>query len=96
MIECHTTVHTERAAQFLFKLCKHFARKIPVEFDAQQGVAHFPFGIGRLYADDATLRLEAAAADPAMLARVCQVLEDHLQLMRRAENAALDWQPRQP
>lgn len=91
MLQTTTQVETAQARQYLYKLCKHFARKITVEFDDEQGVAHFPFGACHLRADHTHLSLLLDAPDAAQLQRLQQVLEQHLQLMRRAPDPALSW-----
>ncbi|WP_043648616.1 DUF2218 domain-containing protein [Chitinilyticum litopenaei] len=92
MVHSQTQITTELAKQYLFKLCKHFARKIPVDFDEHQGLARFAFGECRLLADASTLQFRLSAADDEQLQRLKRVLEDHLQLMRRAPDPALAWQ----
>ncbi|WP_047394551.1 DUF2218 domain-containing protein [Chitinibacter sp. ZOR0017] len=91
-------VNTELGKQYLFKLCKHFARKIPVEFSETEGVAQFgqperPLGQVEFNADAEHLRFTVRATDEAAARQLQAVVESHLQLMRKAENPALDWQP---
>ncbi|WP_051278859.1 DUF2218 domain-containing protein [Chitinilyticum aquatile] len=93
MVQSQTQINTELAKQYLFKLCKHFARKIPVDFDDSQGLARFPIGECRFLADSSTLQFRLSAPDPEQLQRLQRVLEEHLQLMRRAPDSALDWLP---
>ncbi|XZG70478.1 DUF2218 domain-containing protein [Chitinibacteraceae bacterium HSL-7] len=94
MIRSTTTVATPQARQYLFKLCKHFAKKIPAEFDEarENGHAAFPFGDCTFAAGDEALTLTLAAPDAETHARLTSVIEDHLNLMRRLDDARLDWQ----
>ncbi len=89
----HTSaqVDTELARQYLFKLCKHFARKITVDFDRDHGMAHFPVGTCEFTADDKQLTFMLSAMESGQLAQLQSVIEHHLQLMRRAPDPALTW-----
>ncbi len=89
-------VETTLGKQYLFKLCKHFARKIRVDFDTDYGIAYFQFGeqvLGsvELRADPQHIEFTIQASDAAALTHLKAVIEDHLQLMRRATNPELVW-----
>ncbi|WP_198314482.1 DUF2218 domain-containing protein [Chitinibacter sp. GC72] len=87
-----TQVDTSLAKQYLFKLCKHFARKIRVDFDTEHGVAYFDFGELQLAASENQLRLRLCAQEAAQLEILKSVVEHHLQLMTRSTDPALPWQ----
>ena len=83
---------TDRAAQYVATMAKHFGHKIPVEVTGDAVVLRFEAGPGRLEAraDGIALQVEAETAeDAAMLA---DVLERHLlRFAHREEPAALVW-----
>ncbi|WP_255991428.1 DUF2218 domain-containing protein [Chitinolyticbacter albus] len=83
-------ITTPDATKFLFKLCKHFAKKIPVEFDETRGRAEFPFGVCELAATATTLTF-ACEASAATLAQMQSVLEQHLALMTRRDPLPVVW-----
>lgn len=87
------TVATDKASRYLQQLCKHFAHKLPVEFDPQQGSIAFPIGTCRLAAEDAGLRLSCEASDAGQLAQLQDVIERHLVRFAFRENElAVIWQ----
>lgn len=86
-----STVNTPLAKSYLFKLCKHFARKIPVEFDETSGLACFPYGRCHFTASETALTFLLTAENESQLQQLQQVIEHHLQLMRRAPDPALLW-----
>ncbi|WP_205700925.1 DUF2218 domain-containing protein [Jeongeupia sp. USM3] len=82
---------TPDGARFLFKLCKHFAKKIPVEFDERHGRAAFAFGHCTLTATDESLRFDCVSDSDEALARLQSVVVDHLALMTRANPLPVAW-----
>ncbi|MGE8357410.1 MAG: DUF2218 domain-containing protein [Microvirgula sp.] len=85
---------TPDASRHLFKLCKHFARKIPVEFDERHGEIRFPFGVCRLVATPAAMELHCEAGDDAELARLQDVIGSHVELVTRSTTLLSPvWQP---
>ncbi|MEJ2794930.1 DUF2218 domain-containing protein [Iodobacter sp. LRB] len=93
MLQSETQVDTPLAKSYLFKLCKHFARKIRVEFDETTGLAYFPYGTCHFTASATGLTFVLAASDDNQIEQLQQVIEHHLQLMRRAPDPALHWLP---
>lgn len=92
MLKSQASVATPQAEQFMFKLAKHFAKKIPVELQPQHARLAFEFGLCEMSAPDpATLCFDCQAADAASQARLHGVLDSHLQLMTRREPLLLQW-----
>ncbi|MCB9948890.1 MAG: DUF2218 domain-containing protein [Rhodospirillaceae bacterium] len=86
-------VATPNASRYLQQLCKHFAHKCPVTFDAQAGHIAFPFGDCRLEAPDAALRLALTAPDAAQLEQLQDVVGRHLVRFAFREDMQIVWQP---
>ncbi|MBP0607019.1 MULTISPECIES: DUF2218 domain-containing protein [Burkholderia] len=80
-----------KADRVLFKLCKHYAIKVPVVFDAHRATVDFPYGVCRMVrADDVlSLRCEADAADK--LEQLQYVMDEHLALMSRNPQLVVAW-----
>lgn len=91
MMNYQARVATPDAARILFKLCKHFARKVPARFDAQHGEVLFPFGRCQLRADADALYLSCQGRDEDQARHVMAVLDSHLALMSRASPLVPDW-----
>jgi len=92
MLSANARFETASASRYLQQLCKHFAHKIAVDFDAQRGIAELPPGPATLRADDAGLDMTVTAADAEGLARGRFILEDHLRRFAfREEPAPLVW-----
>lgn len=69
---------TERASRYLQAMCRHFAHKVPVNYDASAGTADMPFGSLKMQAAGNTLRFDVEAADPQSLDRLKYVVEAHI------------------
>ena len=78
MLTSTSRFETTTASKYLQALCKHFAHKVPVTYDALTGEAALPPGTARLRADEGGLDIEVTAADADKLARVQHIVEDHL------------------
>ncbi len=69
---------TENASKYLQQLCKHFAHKIDVRYDAVSGEIKLPPGPARLAADETSLTVEITADDAESLERARHIIDDHL------------------
>jgi hypothetical protein len=87
-----TFVVTDSPARYISRLCKHFAHKVPVSFDEQQGRVEFERGVGLLHAEANGLRLSVQAADGDALAHVQEVLDRHFVRVAWQEELTLVWQ----
>ena len=84
-------VPTATPGRYIGRLCKHFAHKIPVSFDEQQGRIEFAFGVALLQAENDDLRLPWRGADPAKLEKLKQVVASHFERFAWQEALSLDW-----
>jgi hypothetical protein len=85
---------TPNGARYLQQLCKHFAHKVPVIVEAEEGTVSLPTGPAKLRADAAglTIRIEAEGAEALPRARA--IIDDHLARFAFREGfTAMDWQP---
>ena len=60
---------TPHAAKYIAQLCKHFAHKVPAEWDAAQGRAALPSGPVTLRAEDGGLLVRIPAEDAKGMVR---------------------------
>lgn len=86
-------VATDTPARYISRLCKHFAHKLPVSFDDQQGRIPFDSGVATLQAEPDGLRLQVTAADQAAMERLQGVVGSHFERFAWQEALSLDWQP---
>jgi hypothetical protein len=84
-------VPTATPARFIGRLCKHFAHKIPVRFDEQQGRIEFAFGLTLLHAENDGLRLTVQSPDQDQLDKLKQVVASHFERFAWQETLSLDW-----
>lgn len=91
MFRSEARVPTEKASRYIAQLCKHFAHKITVDYDAQQGRADFPFGVCRMQADTTSLVMQCEAPDPEALKRVESVVGVHLERFAWREKPTVAW-----
>jgi hypothetical protein len=84
-------VPTDKASRYIAQLCKHFAHKIAVDYDAQRGRADFPFGVCLMEADAEALVMHCEAPDAEALKRVESVVAVHLERFAWREKPTVDW-----
>jgi hypothetical protein len=73
------SVPTEQGSRYLQQLCKHWAHKMPVEFDAHAGKITFPDGaIANLTAHAATLEVRLDIPEGGDVAQMEHVVASHL------------------
>lgn len=84
-------VPTRNPARYIGRLCRHFAHKLPVSFDEQQGRIEFAFGLNTLQADDEGLTLHVESDNPADLEKLQHVVASHFERFAWQEALSLDW-----
>ena len=74
-------------------MCKHFAHKIPVEYDDSSGLAHLPDGTLSMKAsEDGVLVFSVTAADVQKLLKTRYVVDAHIvRFAFREAILGLDW-----
>lgn len=87
----HTEIATAHASRYLQQLCKHFAHKLPVEFDPAQGSIAFGPNQCRLAADEARLRIELTVPDAEEMPRLQDAVVRHLVRFAFREELAVAW-----
>jgi len=80
----------------LFKLCKHFAIKVPVRFDAESADVDFPFGTCRILRQDDRLDIACSAQDETSMAKMQHVMDEHLALMAKQPQLHVRWLSTEP
>lgn len=85
-------VSTATPARYISRLCKHFAHKIPVSFDEQQGRIEFDMGVALLQASETGLQLTVQSETDEGLQRLKQVVASHFERFAWQETLTLDWQ----
>lgn len=92
MIEAHAVCETQNASRYLQQLCKHFAHKVDVTYDATHGVCRFTCGTADMSADGAALAISVSAEGEDALAQTRDVIESHLlRFAFREQLAPLKW-----
>ena len=84
-------VATDKPARYISRLCKHFAHKIPVRFDEQQGQITFEIGEASLHADSNGLTLQVDTKNPADLAKLQHLVASHFERFAWQDALTLDW-----
>lgn len=98
MPAAHARIATEEASRLIKRLCTHWSHKFAVEFDETHGRVPFDASTAAtLNARDGQLDVRVEAEDAERLARMQDVVAEHLQRMARAEQPLqIDWQPGEP
>ncbi len=85
-------VPTASASRYLQQLCRHWAHKFPVEFTREQGRIDLHLGRCEMTAGAEALHVRvSSAADDAALARLEQVVAEHLKRFAFREDLAFEW-----
>lgn len=92
MHQRHATLTLPDADKVLYKLCKHYALKVPVEFNHERAHVPFPAGTCDIQRQGDTLHLQCAAPSDEALARVLHIMDEHLALMARNPELQIPWQ----
>lgn len=95
MTRSRAHVRTSHASRYLIQLCKHFAHKIEVAYDARDGLATFPFGTCTMQAEERRLVLECAGHDEASLRRIEEIVQSHLEGFAFREKPSIVWERQQ-
>lgn len=91
MLTTTALVKTATPARYISRLCKHFAHKLPVSFDLQQGRIEFPVALALLNANAEGLALQVQADTPEDLQRIRQVVASHFERVAWQAELTLDW-----
>ncbi|MBB3021115.1 hypothetical protein FHR70_004205 [Microvirga lupini] len=91
MTRSQAQVQTPNAGRYLIQLCKHFAHKIEVEYDAHNGQANFVFGTCSMRADETQLILQCSGDDETALMRVQDIVHKHLEGFAFREKPTIVW-----
>lgn len=90
-LSAQARVATPKASRYLKALCNHFDRKVEAHYDDESGHIHFPFGDCELRAEAEELLISVSAADETMLARLKDVVADHLVRFGNKEELVVNW-----
>ena len=91
------TVPTETPGRYIAQLCKHFAHRIPAEYDpptfeATRGRIEFPdAGVCTLGATPGALEMQLTAKDEESLHRLEDVVARHLARFAWREPPVVEW-----
>ena len=94
-VRSEARVATPRSARYLGQLCKHFAHRIPANYDGGQGRVEFPTGVCEMDASGDVLILRASATDAPSLAQVEDVVARHLERFAFRDKPQISWSPRE-
>lgn len=100
MPNAKASYQTENGRKYLIQLCKHFAHKIEVEYDAEQGGygrCSFGAAAAEMTADDTGICFTLNAPDEESLNRGKGAIESHLvRFAFREKLERLDWKSAEP
>ena len=83
---------TAKACAYLQQLSKHFAHKLPVEFDESNSRITLPAGICTLTATDQELRIDVSAETAEQRDRAKGLIDSHLERFAFREGfKSMDW-----
>jgi hypothetical protein len=77
-MQSHAQVATDHAARYMTQLAKHWSHRFEVRFDERQALIPLSLGPCQLTARDGVLDITLEAPDLASLARMEDVVAEHL------------------
>lgn len=86
-----TRLATSSAAKYLQQMSKHFAHKVPAQWDARQAQITFDPGTCRMTADAQRLAISCESAAAEDLQRLIYIIESHLMRFAWREDVDLEW-----
>ena len=85
-------VKTDKASKYLVQLSKHWSHRFPtLTYTAERADVPLPAGPAVLLAGDGELEATVTADDEAALARVEQVVEEHVKRFGFREALEFEW-----
>ena len=95
MIETVANVPTSNAAKYVTQLCKHWAHKLPVDYQGDRGVVRFGDAVATLEPDAHELVVTIQTNDEPTAERLQNVVASHLDRFAfREAPLAFQWQVR--
>lgn len=85
-------IATQDGSRLINRLCKHWAHKLEVEHDAEQGRVVFDGGTCLLHASPERLVVALEALDEPTLDRLESVVANHLERMAGGEPLDIVWE----
>ncbi len=86
-----TEVKLSEPQRYLTQLCKHFAHKVDVEQNGENGIVHFHYCTCTLKADEASLNMTLSNIKEEHLDEMEEVLDVHLKRFAFREEPAITW-----
>lgn len=93
MQERRSEVKTEKGSRYLQQLCKHWGHRFPVESGADYGEIALPLGPCTLRASDESLVIVVKSGAAEDVAKLQEVVEDHIRRFAFREELDFDWRP---
>ena len=91
MTKLSTTLETASASKYLQQMCKHFAHKVPAEWNEETAKITFEPGICTMTAEDGGLAINLEGNTTEDAQRLIYVIESHLMRFAWREEVDLDW-----
>lgn len=85
-------VETSTPLKYISRLCKHFAHKVSVNYDGNQGEISFKIGKGYIEKVADGLKLKAEADNQTDLQEVIDIMDRHFVRVAWQEELILNWQ----
>jgi hypothetical protein len=90
-MESEARVPTEKSAQYMKQLCRHFGHRVKTDFTDETGRIEFDFGVCELRAEPDALAMKVDAADNESMTRLENVVGSHLERFAHREELQVSW-----
>lgn len=91
MYVAEAQVKTEKAGTYLVQLCKHFAHKVPADYEGTRGRVSFEPGTCHLEVTGDVLHMRCESESEPGVRRIMEVVEVHLLRFAWRESMTMNW-----
>lgn len=84
-------VETPHGGAYLEKLCRHFARQVPVTLTRTQGRIEFTYGPCRIDVGDKQMQISIEVNDDHQVSTAEKILEEHLLRIASRDQPSIEW-----
>ena len=92
MLVAQSKFETQKAVAYLKKFCRHFAHKLPTEFDDNNGQIEFPFGNCKVETLGNQLQFTVEAETEELIAKMEDVVARHMERFAFRDEIKMTWE----
>ena len=91
MPKCFARIDTEHGSRYMQQLCKHFAHKVAVDYDAEKARVELPPGLCMMSAEESCLSFFCESRETSGLLVMQSIIDEHLVKFAWREDIKISW-----